>query len=126
MRSQQVICVRRINDEVCQLARTANAPGASEKLVTLQEELQKAEEALLEANRQIVALEERLVDEDELVGAFEVFEPMWDRMLPDERTRLIHLLVQGVEYDGEGGEIAITYHPGGMTAMREMEVTAHA
>ena len=42
------------------------------------------------------------------------------------RMRLVHLLVQCVEYDGQAGEIAITYHPGGLAAVRKMEVTAHA
>jgi site-specific DNA recombinase len=125
-RARQESRVRRINDDICQVARVPNAPGASAELATLQEELRKAEATLLETNRQIVVLEERLVNQDELSGAFEAFEPMWDRMLPDERTRLVHLLVQCVEYDGTGGEIAITYQPGGLAALRDMEVTTNA
>ncbi|MCC7406891.1 MAG: recombinase family protein [Phycisphaeraceae bacterium] len=116
--------VRRINEELCELARTPQAPGVSAELARLQEDLQKAEALLLESNQQIAALEQRKVDEDELTGAFEAFDPMWDRMRPDERARLIHLLVQCVEYDGEHEEISITYHPGGFDAVRQMEVTA--
>ncbi|MCC7407749.1 MAG: recombinase zinc beta ribbon domain-containing protein, partial [Phycisphaeraceae bacterium] len=123
-RARHESCVRRINEELCQLARTPQAPGVSAKLVRLQEDLQKAEALLLESNRHIAALEQRKVDEDELTGAFEAFDPMWDRMRPDERARLIHLLVQCVEYDGQQEELTIAYHPGGFDAVRPMEVTA--
>ena len=34
------------------------------------------------------------------------------RIRPAEKARLIHLLVQQIEYDGEAEEIGITYHPG--------------
>ena len=76
-------------------------------------------------NWQIVELQRRMVEEDELTGAFEAFDPMWDKLRPAEKSRLIHLLVQCIEYDGENEEISITYHPSGLRDFTEMEA-AHA
>ncbi len=124
-RDFQVQRVKRINEDLGQLARMPDAPGAGAELATLQEELQKAEATLLETHRQIAVLEERMVSRDELTGAFEAFNPMWERMEPDERARLIHLLVQNVEYDGAAGAITIMYHPSGLSALRDAEEPAY-
>ena len=116
---------RRVNESICELTRVPGAPGAADELADLQEELVKIEKAVVSINRQIVELEQRKVGEDELAGAFESFDPMWDQLRPAEKTRLIHLLVQCIEYDGEGEQISITYHPGGLRDLAGME-TIHA
>ena len=47
---------------------------------------------------------------------------MWDQLRPAEKTRLIHLLVQSIEYDEEAGEISITYYPGALENITNQEV----
>jgi site-specific DNA recombinase len=116
---------RRINESICELTRVPQAPGVAGELADLQEELVKIEKAIVSINRQIVDLEQRKLAKDELTGAFEAFEPMWDQLRPAEKTRLVHLLVQCIEYDGEAEEISITYHPGGLTQFAASE-TANA
>ena len=116
---------RRINEGICELSKTPYAPGVADELAELQENLVKIEKVLVGINRQIVELQRRMVEEDELTGAFEAFDPMWDKLRPAEKSRLIHLLVQCIEYDGENEEISITYHPSGLRDFTEMEA-AHA
>jgi len=117
--------VKRTNESMCELARIPGSPGAADELADLQEELLKAEKALVAVNREIVELEQRKIGEDELTGAFEAFDPMWDQLRPAEKVRLVNLLVQCVEYDGESEQISITYHPGGLKDLAAAE-TAHA
>ena len=112
---------RRVNESICELTRAPEAPEVADELADLQEELVKIEKAVVSINRQIVELEQRKIGEDELTGAFEAFDPMWDQLRPAEKTRLIHLLVQCIEYDGEGEQISITYHPGGLRNLAETE-----
>lgn len=115
---------RRINEDINDLTRSFalhNTPQGAGELARLQDELTGVEKQIGELNRQIVDLQHRMVDEDELTGALEAFDPMWDRLRPAERARLIHLLVQCIEYDGANNEIAITYHPAGLQAFAEME-----
>jgi site-specific DNA recombinase len=35
-------------------------------------------------------------------------------MTPREQTRVIELLVERVDYDGEHGKVAVTFHPDGI------------
>ena len=42
---------------------------------------------------------------------------MWDCLAPREQARVIELLVQQVAYDGDGGNISITFRPSGIKAL---------
>ena len=113
-RHRQEARARQIAEEIRRLSKTPDTPGVVDELAGLQEETDKAQTAVVEINRQIVELQQRVVEEDELTGAFEAFDPMWDQLRPAERARLVHLLVQCIEYDGQAEEIGITYHPGAL------------
>lgn len=115
---------KRVNEDIFELTRSAAmaaTPSGARELAQLQGDLVEIEKDIAELNRQIVDLEHRLVDEDELNGAMEAFDPMWDRLRPAERTRLVHLLVQCIEYDGKNDQVAITYHPEGLQAFAQKE-----
>jgi site-specific DNA recombinase len=60
-----------------------------------------------------------------------LFDPVWDALVPKERARVLHFLVEEVEYDGRTGRVSITFHPAGVTLLaqdatksRTKEVTA--
>lgn len=120
---------RRGNEDINDLTRSLGAPGAgmslsaasASELARLQDELTALQKEVGEINQRIIELDQRMVDEDEMVGAMEAFDPMWDRLRADERTRLIHLLVQCIDYDGANNEIAITYHPAGLQSLVQKE-----
>ena len=42
---------------------------------------------------------------------------MWDGLKPREQARVLHLLIDHIDYDGEAGEIAITFHPTGISSL---------
>jgi len=90
------IRARRIRQDVHELVKTPDAPGVADELAQLQEEMVKAEKAVTDITRQIAGLEQRMICEDELTGAFESFNPMWEQLRPDEKARLIHLLFFGI------------------------------
>ena len=60
--------------------------------------------------KRIDAMQERVLDEDELVGAFESFDPMWNALTTIERERFVRLLVASVEYDAENETISMSFH----------------
>jgi hypothetical protein len=47
----------------------------------------------------------------------ELFDPIWDVLLNRERYRIMHLLLQRIEYDGEKGEIELQFHALGITRL---------
>ena len=57
------------------------------------------------------------VDEDELREALRQFMPLWDEMIPRERSRVLRLLIEVVHYDGQAGELEIVFRDLGIKAL---------
>jgi site-specific DNA recombinase len=77
---------------------------------------------------QIIVLSRELVDARE---ACSLFEPLWETLSAREQARILHLLIERVDYDGPNAKVAITFHPTGiktladeLTPGRRQEVTA--
>lgn len=68
------------------------------------------------ARRAAAMLAERrpdlVIDPDELLGAAEAFEPVWDAMTVGERVTVVHALVERVVYDGTAGTVSVTFLEG--------------
>jgi site-specific DNA recombinase len=63
-----------------------------------------------------------VVDEREVAKALALFDPVWETLSPREQVRVIRLLVQRVDYDGEKGTVSVTFHPAGIkTLTQELE-----
>ena len=58
----------------------------------------------------LTSLRDRVLDEDELVGALESFDPLWEQLNTDERERLMRLLVKRVEWDAETETITVAFN----------------
>jgi len=58
----------------------------------------------------IASMRDRVLDEDELVGALEAFDPLWEQLNTQERERLVHLLVKRVEWDAETETITVAFN----------------
>ena len=47
-------------------------------------------------------------------------------LVPVERARILHLLIEDVRYNAEAGEVAITFRPGGVRSLaRERNRSEH-
>ena len=64
---------------------------------------QRAIEVLAESSPDLV------IDPDEVVGAFEAFDPLLDAMTHGEREALIRGLVTQVDWDAEAGTVSVTF-----------------
>lgn len=47
------------------------------------------------------------------------FDPVWTPFAPREQQRVLNLLVQRVDYNGESGNVEITFEPGGFEVFLE-------
>jgi site-specific DNA recombinase len=81
--------------------------------------MREEEEAVVRFNERIEKIRRRMLDPDELAGAVEAFDPLWDALSPTDKARLVHLLVDRIEYDGEVEAISITFHPTGISTLAE-------
>ena len=59
------------------------------------------------------------MNEEEVAKALSLFDPVWETLPPRDQVRVMHLLVQRVDYDGEKGEVSVTFHPSGIKTLAE-------
>jgi len=88
--------------------------GGLSRLADLQERVRLGEGRLVEIDRELATLEAEYISEAEVAEKLAAFEPVWESLSPREQSRLIHLLIERVEFDGVGGNAAITFHPTGI------------
>ncbi|MFG0243663.1 MAG: recombinase family protein [Phycisphaerales bacterium JB054] len=109
--------IRSLRAEIHGLVESGRAGnGSAVRVAALREELEEAEGEASRLDDVIARADKRLIDEDELVGALEAFDPVWESLTPHERERLVHLLVRQVEYDAETQSVTIAFHEGGVGA----------
>jgi len=108
----------RLRDDHAELGRLAAAsrPG-DPRLVDAHDRIRDAERRVTEIDDELATLDGELVDEAEVAAALADFDAVWDCLAPREQARAIELLVERVEYDGDGGSVSITFRPSGIKAL---------
>lgn len=48
-----------------------------------------------------------------------LFDPLWDTLSAREQARILHLLIERVDYDGPNGTVEITFHPTGIKTLAD-------
>ena len=93
--------------------------GAADEVAELQERIQADERRANELSEEIGQLRRETIDERELASALALFDPVWDTLAPREQRRVLQLLVERVDYDGEQNTVAITFHPAGIKTLAD-------
>jgi site-specific DNA recombinase len=93
-------------------------------LAEVHDRIRSAERRLTEIENELISLQNELVDESEVAKALGDFDQLWDALVPREQRRVLELLVERVEYDGERGNISVTFQPCGIKALTQ-ELTRH-
>ena len=110
--------LKRHHGEVRKLVVQAGSNGgAAARLGDLNERIRVGEQRLTEIQEQVIALSRRMIDEGDVARALEVFDPVWELLSPKEQARIIQLLIERVEYDGENAKVAITFRSTGLRAL---------
>jgi site-specific DNA recombinase len=99
---------------------------ATGRLAELQELMVTRQKRRVEVRRELDALKARAVDLHEVASALSQFDRLWETLSPRERARIVHLLVERVAYDGEGGKVSITFRPTGIKTLTEETTWAQA
>jgi len=115
--------------ELRELAAQGSQDGAATaRMADLQDRIRGAEQRATEVREQVIALSNELVDAGEVAEACSRFDPLWETLTAREQTRILHLLIERVDYDGSGGTVSITFRPTGIKTLadewRQQEVTA--
>ncbi len=113
---------RRLDKEKLELLQSAGRGGAlgsiaAVRLELVEKELQSTTLQVSSLRRQLSDLREQKIDPDDLTSAIRHFDPIWDVLLPPERTRIVRLLIEHVDFDGGSGTMGITFRPSGVKVL---------
>jgi len=91
------------------------------KLERLEAEIEGFDSELARVRADLAAVDGDDLDEGALTQALADFEDVWAQLFPAEQARIVELLVERVTYHAPKQEVAITYRPGGITALANRE-----
>ena len=104
---------KRIASNIQQAAAASDA----NTLAVLNQRETENQAALVRVGIELEDLEQAAIRSVELRQALEAFNETWDAQHLHDRMRLLNLLIERVAYDGESGEIAITFRPNGIRTL---------
>jgi site-specific DNA recombinase len=107
----------RWNAEIHKLSKQTVPSDTASRLVDLHERIRDAERRTTGINEQVIALRQEMVDDREVALALSLFDPVWDALTQREQARIVHLLVERVDYDGAAGKVSITFRPSGIKVL---------
>ena len=103
---------KRHHTELRQLVADDKTSGdVTSRIADLNQRITEADRRLPELERAIADLEAETVSLSEAQTAFADFDGLWESLIPREQARLLKLLLNTVEYDGEAGTVAVTFRP---------------
>jgi site-specific DNA recombinase len=89
------------------------------RLADLQEKLAQVEKRAAGVREQIETIRRQRLDEEQASEALRLFDPVWESLAPREQARILQLLVERIDYDGQKGNLAIRFHPTAIRALTD-------
>jgi len=83
------------------------------ELAKTQERVQTFEARKTEIQSELADLDKQSIDRDELARALVEFDELWSVLLTPERERVLHLLIDRIDFDGGTQKLAITWRLAG-------------
>jgi site-specific DNA recombinase len=111
---------RELQRHYTDLRKLAGKDGlATDRMADIQDRIRTADQRATDVREQILALSRELVDAREVGEACSLFDPLWETLSAREQARILHLLVQRVDYDGPNGKVTIAFHPTGIKTLSD-------
>jgi site-specific DNA recombinase len=89
------------------------------RLADAQERIRHAERRLTEIDNELISLNGELVGDAEVSKVLTDFDQLWEALVPREQSRVLELLVERVDYDGQRGNVSLTFHPCGIKSLTQ-------
>jgi hypothetical protein len=84
--------------------------GSASLAADLRERIRDLDGRGRKLDARLTSMRERAIDEDELAGALESFDPLWEQLNAAERERMVRLLVKCVEWDAVTETVTVTFN----------------
>jgi site-specific DNA recombinase len=103
-----------------------DAGFSSARLADLQDRIASAERRLTEVGDEAERHRRNGVSESDVAAALAEFDPIWESLSPREQGRLLQLLIERVDYDGQEGLLSLTFHATGLASLINHDFTGEA
>ena len=112
---------QRLRDEaeLKKVASAVDGDSSLARLADLQERLRIANERSTEILAELDELQTEQIDESEVAAALAEFDVVWQVLSPKEQARILQLLIERVDYHGDTGDVTLTFHPTGLSALSQ-------
>jgi site-specific DNA recombinase len=119
LEAEQVRCRQEARDVLRAIGGDKAGQGsvAAEHLAELEAHAATIVKRLGELKEEIATLESRTVTTADVASAIALFDPIWDLLQDRERSRILNLLLERIEYDGVKGELLLTFYALGITRL---------
>jgi site-specific DNA recombinase len=97
-----------------------------ERLGELEEQAKQIEVRLAEIAERLHSLERSPAGQEEVAELVKLFDSVWDHLTPLEQARIIHLLIEGIAYDGVVGDLEMALAPAGVALLDAPKNTKEA
>ena len=91
-----------------------NGSPVAARLADLQDRIRSAEQRMTQLREELLAVERESLDQDDLAQALAIFDPVWESLNSREQSRIMHLLLDQVGYDGSTGKVTISFKSPGI------------
>ena len=118
--SERTALQRQVRDDhqALQMAATLTNPvERASWLAEVQERLRVAERRLTEIDDELARLDQSAISDDEVARSLADFDQVWQSLAPREQARMLELLIERVEYDGERSQVSLTFRPCGVRSL---------
>ncbi len=84
------------------------------ELRDLKEKLLNDEQLMSEMRIKKIQIEEEVITREEFIEVLSVTSPIWDTFFPQEKRRILKLLLKEIVYDGRDGTLGLTFNGKGI------------
>lgn len=81
----------------------------TDQLADLHDQIRNNEQRMTTIQEEVIALQRETVDEEDVTRALSAFNPVWESLSVREQSRIIHLLIERIGYDGGDGKVTVTF-----------------
>ena len=89
------------------------------RMADLNERVRVGEQRLAEIRTEMERLQGETVTDGDVAEALAAFDPVWEQLSLREQSRILQLLIERVDYDGEDGSVAVTFRPTGIATLTD-------
>ena len=118
--NERVALQQQLRDDHARLqvaAGMTNDVQRASRLADVQDHIRTSDRRLSEIENELESLIGKRVSEAEVATALANFDQLWDALAPREQRRVLELLIERVDYDGQRGKVSLTFQPCGIQSL---------